>query len=72
MREVVAMNGSKPELRWQRSALCGNATCIEIAFAEGAVFIRDSKHPDRDPLEFTLEEWNAFAAGVCAGSFKPA
>ncbi len=66
------MNGSRPELQWQRSALCGSGSCIEIAFAERAVFIRDSKHPNRAPLEFTPEEWNAFTAGVCAGSFKAA
>ncbi|MDP9815502.1 hypothetical protein J3R04_001472 [Spirilliplanes yamanashiensis] len=33
------------------------------------MLVRDSKHPEREPLAFTTEEWRSFTAGVVAGAF---
>lgn len=54
---------------WQRSSRCGNTTCVEVAMDGDTVRVRDSKHPDRQPLTFTAAEWADFVAGVRAGEF---
>jgi hypothetical protein len=59
-------------LPWRRSTRCDNGHCIEVAFVDEAVMIRDSKAPDGPLLHFSLEEWRAFAAGIQAGEFGPA
>ncbi len=61
------MMESQP-LTWQK--YCGNSACIEIASSgTGSVFIRDSKNPAGPRLEFSREEWEAFAAGVKSDYF---
>lgn len=55
---------------WQRSSYCGTNACVEVLrHADGTVRLRDSKHPEREPLTFTAEEWEAFRLGVQAGEF---
>ncbi|MGH3696702.1 MAG: DUF397 domain-containing protein [Pseudonocardiaceae bacterium] len=34
--------------------------CVEIAFAENKVGIRDSKNPTKQPHVFTQADWNTF------------
>jgi Domain of unknown function (DUF397) len=40
-----------------------------VDLAGDAVLVRDSKDPDGAVLTFTVEEWDAFQAGVLAGEF---
>ncbi|MEU7904143.1 DUF6085 family protein [Actinoplanes sp. NPDC049118] len=55
---------------WKRSSLCGNTTCVEVLkHSDGTVRLRDSKHPLREPLNFSAEEWADFIAGAVAGEF---
>ncbi|MCT2594351.1 DUF397 domain-containing protein [Streptomyces sp. N2-109] len=71
------MNESKTDLyardltavTWRKSsASAGEHECVEIAdLPGGAVAVRDSKNPDREPLRFTATEWAAFRSGVLAG-----
>lgn len=56
---------------WRRSPECGGGACVEVAFVGEHVLIRDSKHPAREPMEFTRAEWHAFKTGVVAGAFEP-
>jgi hypothetical protein len=45
--------------------------CVEVAFIEGGVAVRDSK--DRGPVQvYTAAEWDAFVEGVRAGEFSQA
>lgn len=46
-----------------------NATCVEAAPADGRILVRDGKDPDGPVLSYTMEEWNAFLAGVRSGEF---
>lgn len=56
--------------QWIKSTFCGNATCVEVTDLDnGGVLLRDSKHPEIEPLMFTEDEWDAFLAGVKAGEF---
>lgn len=46
--------------------------CIEVAFVDERVAIRNSKEPAGAVLVFSLEEWEAFLGGVRNGDFEPA
>ena len=56
---------------WRKSTFTANSgQCIEIAeLPGGAIALRDSKSPHREPLRFTSGEWAAFLNGVHAGEF---
>jgi hypothetical protein len=55
--------------RWQRSSRCSGGTCVEVAQADGVVWLRDGKRPEREPIVASAEEWAAFVAGVRGGEF---
>jgi hypothetical protein len=56
---------------WQKSSRSGpySDNCVEIAFVDGAIAMRDSKHPDGPALLFTPAEWDAFVEGAKDGEF---
>ena len=57
---------------WRKSTRSGGngGQCVEVAFVDGAVGLRDSKQQGEGPiLVFTPEEWDAFLAGVRDGEF---
>lgn len=62
----MSMPMNQPE--WQRG--CPHGNCVEVAKVADRVLIRDSKHPDAEPLSFTVEEWTAFVRGVKDGAFQ--
>lgn len=56
--------------RWRKSTRSGNSgNCVETAFAEDAVYVRDSKDPHGPVLTFTRDEWKAFTEGVKLAEF---
>ena len=57
---------------WYRSSYCTGAasSCVEVAWDEGNVLVRDSKDPTGPVLRFTGEEWRAFLEGVRGGEFN--
>jgi Domain of unknown function (DUF397) len=56
---------------WRKSNRSGPSSdnCVEVAFVDGAIAVRDSKHPDGPVLLFTQAEWDAFVAGAKGGEF---
>jgi hypothetical protein len=54
---------------WCTSTASGGSNCVEVAFAEDSVLVRDSKDRSSPALEFTLAEWSAFLTGVQRGEF---
>lgn len=56
---------------WQKSSRSGPNcdNCVEVAFVDGAIAVRDSKRPDGPVLLFTQEEWDAFVGGAKDGEF---
>lgn len=54
---------------WRKSARSGHTGCVEVAFAEGRIAVRDSKDRKGPVLVFTPREWEAFVGGVRDGEF---
>jgi Domain of unknown function (DUF397) len=56
---------------WRKSTRSGpySDNCVEVAFVDGAIAMRDSKDPTGPVLIFTPAEWDAFVAGAKDGEF---
>jgi hypothetical protein len=54
--------------RWRKSSLSLAGNCVEVAFVDDLVAVRDSKNP-AGTLVFSASEWAAFIGGVQAGEF---
>jgi hypothetical protein len=55
---------------WRKSTRSGNNGCVEVAFVESRVAVRDSKDRGGPVLVFTAHEWEAFVGGVRTGEFE--
>jgi Domain of unknown function (DUF397) len=57
---------------WRKSSLSGPNcdNCVEVAFVDEAVLVRDSKDPSGPVFVFTHGEWKAFVGGVERGEFN--
>ncbi|TDC21150.1 DUF397 domain-containing protein [Streptomyces sp. 8K308] len=66
--DLYAIDLSNAE--WHKSPFStAGEQCVEIAdLPGGGVAIRDSKHPEREALRYTAEEWSAFRRGVIEGA----
>lgn len=61
------------DVRWVKSSWSGptGGNCVEAAFLpDGAVAVRNSRHPDGPALVFTAAEWDAFIGGAADGEFS--
>jgi hypothetical protein len=54
---------------WRKSTLSHTNGCVEVAFVEDRVAVRDSKDRGGPVLVFTPFEWEAFVGGVRDGEF---
>jgi hypothetical protein len=56
---------------WRRSDRGGPHAdnCVEVAFVDGAIAVRQSNNPTGPVLLFTSSEWDAFVAGAKDGEF---
>lgn len=57
-------------IEWKQSSACSGGTCVQVAYVNAEVWVRDSKRPAAGPLRFTAAEWDAFMKGVTAGEFR--
>jgi Domain of unknown function (DUF397) len=57
-------------LTWRKSSWSGANGCVEVAFVDGGVALRDSKDPEGPVLRFTSHEWEAFLAGIRGREFN--
>jgi len=63
---VAPENG---ELRWFKSSRsAGNGACVEVAFTDDAVGVRDSKDPAGPVLWFGTDTWQEFVHSVRSGA----
>jgi hypothetical protein len=56
---------------WRKSNRSGpySDNCVEVAFIDDAIAVRDSKDPSGAVLLFTQGEWDAFVDGAKDGEF---
>jgi len=54
-------------VQWRKSSWSHNNGCVEVAFIQSKVAVRDSKNPNGPVLEFSTLEWAAFLSGVRDG-----
>lgn len=54
---------------WRKSRASGTSNCVEVAFLEEVVLVRNSRDPSTPPMEFSPGEWDAFLHGVRNGEF---
>jgi hypothetical protein len=52
---------------WRKSRHSASNGCVEVAFVDQHVAVRDSKDRQGPALVFTPAEWDAFVAGVRDG-----
>jgi hypothetical protein len=57
------------DMPWRKSTRSGPNGCVEVAFLNERVAVRDSKDQQGPRLEFTSFEWQAFISGVYNGEF---
>jgi hypothetical protein len=56
--------------KWRKSNLSGDTGCVEVAFIDGTIGVRDSKLGDGSPiLEFSPHEWDVFIQAAGTGEF---
>ena len=56
--------------RWRKSIISDTGGCVEVAYTDGAIGVRDTKAQGTGPiLEFNEREWRAFIAGAQNGEF---
>jgi len=55
---------------WRKSSLSGNNGCVEVAFVDGKIAVRDSKDRDGSVLVFNAHEWVAFTRATQNGEFE--
>jgi hypothetical protein len=56
--------------QWRKSTRSGASNCVEVAFLDGHVAVRDSKDKRGQVLTFTTAEWRAFLNDVREGAFE--
>ncbi|MER5648533.1 DUF397 domain-containing protein [Streptosporangium sp. NPDC002524] len=55
---------------WRTSSLSGsNGECVQVAFPDKQVAVRDSKDIQGPALTFESRQWSAFVSGVKRGEF---
>ncbi|WNE99723.1 DUF397 domain-containing protein [Streptomyces luomodiensis] len=64
------MSSGARELAWFKSSYSGSEgdSCVEVAIAEGAVHVRDSKDLSRPPFAVGREGWASFVSFVSGAS----
>ncbi|MFI6453981.1 DUF397 domain-containing protein [Streptosporangium amethystogenes] len=60
-----------PHARWRKSSLSADgASCVEVAFVNDTVAVRDTKNRNGGTLTFHHEEWTAFISTIKNNSFN--
>lgn len=60
---------NQPDPAWRKSSHSHVEACVEVAFTDGGVYVRDTKDRPGLALRFTHAEWSAFLAGARDGEF---
>lgn len=56
-------------IEWRKSESSQATDCVEVAFVDQSVLVRNSRDPAGPVLSFTHSEWSAFLTGARNGTF---
>jgi hypothetical protein len=59
------------DIIWRKSKTSASSNCVEVAFANESVLVRNSRDPLGSVLSFSRQEWMAFLEGASEGEFTP-
>ena len=54
---------------WRTSARSQDTNCVEVAYADGQILVRDTKNREGTTLSVAEPDWLDFIAGVKDGEF---
>jgi hypothetical protein len=64
------MNVDWTNASWRKAGTSDTGGCVEVAYVDGWVGVRDTKQHGNGPvLAFNEHEWNSFLTGVANGEF---
>ena len=69
---IIEAKGLRVDLagaKWKKSSYSQSGSCVEVAFVDGAIAVRDSRDRSGPTLVYTPAEWEAFIGGVKDGEF---
>jgi hypothetical protein len=68
---VMSASGDRlHRLDWRKAqASISNGACVEVALANGAVAVRDSRDPDGNVLLYSINSWHSFLRAARVGNF---
>ncbi|GAA4543552.1 DUF397 domain-containing protein [Pseudonocardia xishanensis] len=58
-------------IEYRVSSFCSAGNCVAVGRTAEGYAVADTKDGSARPLEFTVDEWAAFVAGVKNGEFDP-
>lgn len=64
IKEADVTDTGRSDARWFKSTRTGGGDCVEVAFVDNTVLVRDSKDIDGPVLTFTRDSWRAFLADL--------
>jgi hypothetical protein len=59
---------SSTEIKWKISSASGGTGCVEVAFVNQKVLVRDSKNRDGGMLTFSEPSWREFITTLAGDS----
>jgi hypothetical protein len=57
----------RASLLWRRSRACNPSECVEVAFSQHLILVRDSKDRAGPVLEFSPQAWRDFIGEIAQG-----
>jgi len=65
----IVVQADGPDVVWRKSSFSAEQSCVEVAFDDQSVLVRDSKDRHGPILRFTVQEWAAFLDFLKVGGF---
>jgi hypothetical protein len=69
VKEVIVDLLDALDAAWKKSTRTVTNGCVEVAFVDGQLALRESKNKDRAVLVFAPRGWNAIIGGARGGAF---
>ncbi|MFB4282078.1 DUF397 domain-containing protein [Nonomuraea sp. MTCD27] len=56
-----------PALKWRAASHCSGGQCVQVAYIDGMIAVRDSKSPEKGYRLYAVDAWARFVEEVKAG-----